>query len=54
LGLGVGHQFLGGTGFANAGLTHQHDQLPLAGQGILQNRLKLAHLPLAPDKLSTR
>jgi hypothetical protein len=50
----MGCQFLGGAGFANAGLTHQHEQLPLAGQGILQNRLELAHLPLAPDERSTR
>jgi hypothetical protein len=30
-GLGMACQFLGGAGFADTWLAHQHEQLPLAG-----------------------
>ena len=44
---------MGGAGLADSGLTHQHDQTSLAGQGIIKGSGKLRQLPLAANENDT-
>ena len=43
----------GRWGLADAGFPHQHDQTPLAGQGIIEGSGKLRQLPLAANENAT-
>ena len=48
--LGQHGQLLGGAGFADTWLASKHYYAALAGNGIIQGRSQLGHLPLTANK----